>query len=198
MRQHIPVGILLAAGFGKRFDPTGARNKLLELLENGTPIALQAAQNLRQVLSDVIAVVHTPELAAQFTGLGCRPLIFPHADQGMGASLAYAISVADELGADSVLVALADMPYVQPATIQQIVNALNSGADIVQPVFQKQPGHPVGFSKRHFSALMALTGDTGARHLLHEFPVMHISVDDPGVVHDIDYLSDLRSQKNES
>jgi len=198
MRQHTSVGILLAAGVGKRFDPTGVRNKLVELLDSGAPVAVQAAQNLRNVLSDVIAVVRSSELAEQFTQLGCRPLIFANAEQGMGASLAYAMSVADELGADSVLVALADMPYLRSGTIQQIVDALSSGADIVQPVFQDQAGHPVGFSKRHFSALRALTGETGARHLLREFSVMQISVDDPGVVQDIDYLTDLRGQHSQT
>ncbi len=194
MPQHTTVGLLLAAGFGKRFDPDGVRNKLNALLESGTPVAVQAAQNLLSVLPDVIAVVRSPEMAKQLNQLGCRSLVFPHAEQGMGASLAYAVSAANETGADSVVVALADMPYLRPATIQQIVAALSSGADIVQPVFQHQPGHPVGFSRQHFAALMALTGDVGARYLLREFPVMQIAVEDPGVVRDIDYLTDLRSQ----
>jgi CTP:molybdopterin cytidylyltransferase MocA len=38
---------------------------------------------------------------------------------------------------------------------------------------------------------MALQGDTGARHLLREFPVLRLPVADRGIILDIDYLSDL-------
>ena len=193
MQHNSPVGILLAAGYGRRFDPTGSRNKLTQKLGNGTLVAVQSAQNMRQVLSRVFAVVQSPELASTFTLLGSKALLFPGAEHGMGASLAFAVAdvVKHEPDAESVIIALADMPYVQFDTIQKIAAALLAGADIVQPVFQQLTGHPVGFSKRHFAALMALNDDIGARHLLLEFPVTQIIVNDPGIVQDIDFITDL-------
>jgi len=43
--------------------------------------------------------------------------------------------------------------------------------------------------------LMALNGDIGARRLLIEFPVTQIVVNDPGIVQDIDFITDLPGYK---
>ncbi|MET3108993.1 molybdenum cofactor cytidylyltransferase [Oxalobacteraceae bacterium GrIS 2.11] len=197
MADPVSVGILLAAGRGQRFDPTGVRNKLTQVLDSGVAVAMQAAEKLRQVSGRLIVVVANAQMADQFIASGFNALVFPDAQCGMGASLAFAVSnvIAHEPHAHSVIVGLADMPFVQTNTIELIVEALQAGAEIVQPVYQQQAGHPVGFAKRHFPALMALTGDIGARHLLRKFPVVQISVDDPGIVQDIDYISDLHKGK---
>jgi molybdenum cofactor cytidylyltransferase len=189
MPQPISVGLLLAAGCGRRFDPTGSQNKLTQLLDNGTPVAVQAAHNLRSAVTKVIAVVRCSTLAQQLVTVGCEVHLFTQAELGMGASLAFAMN--HVIDSNLVLVALADMPYVQTETSRKIVDALTDGADIVQPVFRQQSGHPIGFSKRHFPALMALSGDIGARHLLREFPVHQVVVEDAGILRDIDFLLDL-------
>lgn len=193
MHQRGPVGIILAAGRGRRFDASGVRNKLTQRLANGTPVVLQVAQTLSQVLSTVMVVACDPDVAAHCHFPGCRSWLFPAAGQGMGASLAFAVSTAlqHEPDAESMIIALGDMPFVQTETITRIARALQSGAGIVQPVYRQQPGHPVGFSKQHFAALMALNGDTGARYLLQQCAVNRIDVSDPGVIRDIDYPSDL-------
>ena len=194
MASNTPIGIVLAAGSGKRFDPVGVQNKLTARLGSGGSVAAQSVKNVRAVLTDVIVVVRSMQLVDQLSSSGCTVLFFSDADQGMGASLAFATSylVTHHPDTVSVLVALADMPFIKTSTISEIVFRLNTGADIVQPIYQSQPGHPVGFSKRHFPALMSLTGDTGARHLLQQFSVAQVDVDDPGIIRDIDYLSDLQ------
>jgi len=199
MFQPKTVGLLLAAGQGRRFDPTGIQNKLTYILDNGTPVAVQAARNLRGAVTKVIAVVRCPILAQQLAKAGCDVHLFSQAEEsGMGSSLAFAMRhVVDAMNVDSVLVALADMPFVQTETSRKIAEALIDGVDIAQPVFrhqsgQQQTGHPIGFSKHHFPALMALAGDIGARHLLHEFSVHHVVVEDAGILRDIDFPSDLR------
>jgi len=196
MSRQSTVGILLAAGFGRRFDPDGQQNKLLQLLDNGVPVAVQAARTQLQVLDQVVAVVQCATLAEKLAETGCHVLMFAQAHDGMGASLAHAMRhvVAQYPGAGSVLVGLADMPYIQVPTIASVMLELDRAADLVQPVFQQQGGHPVGFSSRHFAALLALQGDSGARRLLLEFPVVQLAVDDPGIIRDIDYPADLRSQ----
>ncbi|MGV7246924.1 molybdopterin-guanine dinucleotide biosynthesis protein MobA, partial [Caballeronia sp. M23-90] len=40
------TGILLAAGYGSRFDPSGLHNKLLATLPDGTPVVFQSARRL--------------------------------------------------------------------------------------------------------------------------------------------------------
>lgn len=185
------AGILLAAGRGARFDPTGAENKLGQILPNGDTVVAAAAKNLLAVLPTVIAVVRpgADALASRLRTLGCRVIVCPDAAQGMGVSLAYALSQAHD--ASGWVIALADMPYVQVATIAALANALAAGADIAAPHHQGRRGNPVAFSRLHLQRLLQLTGDQGARNLLREFPVTEIEVDDPGIFHDIDHRDDL-------
>ncbi len=196
MKQRTTVGILLAAGSGRRFDPSGLRNKLFAPLPDGTPVSVQAATNLRLAMDRVIVVLHSEAWAGHFLSIACKPLVFPDANLGMGATLAFAVShVMSEFNPEAVLVALADMPFVQLSTVQNVLAMLDAGSDIVQPVFHQQGGHPVGFGRRHFTALTALTGDQGARQLLRDFPVTKVLVDDPGIMQDIDYPTDLQTSQ---
>lgn len=85
----LPMGILLAAGFGRRFDPAGTRNKLLETLPDGRTVAWRSARTLAAALPASIAVVRPghPELAEELRRGGCRVVEAPEADAGMGAAL---------------------------------------------------------------------------------------------------------------
>src|SRR5262245_52302608 len=92
------VGILLAAGIGQRFDPSGRRLKLLEPApaghHAGVPLALASARNLLQALGKVRAVVRPPDDASQqrlhalLSDAGCELVICERAHEGMGSSLA--------------------------------------------------------------------------------------------------------------
>jgi molybdenum cofactor cytidylyltransferase len=113
------------------------------------------------------------------------------ADEGMGASLAAGVDAADD--AQGWVIALADMPWIAPSTIAQVVAALQAGASIAAPRQGGRRGHPVAFAKVHGTALRALHGDEGARALLavHAAAVREIDVDDPGVLRDVDVPADL-------
>ena len=185
------VGILLAAGKGSRFDPTGTKNKLLQPLANGDSVVGAAAKNLLAVLPDVLAIVRpgTQTVASQLRSLGCQVNVCPTAEEGMGASLVHALShVPDAAGW---VVALGDMPHVQPATIAALVAAVRRGADIAVPTYQGRRGNPVAFSRIHLSRLLQLSGDQGARSLLKAFPVIEVDVDDAAIGRDIDFEADL-------
>jgi molybdenum cofactor cytidylyltransferase len=185
------VGILLAAGKGARFDPSGAQNKLMQRLPSGDCVAVAAARALLAGLPRVLAVVRpgADALAAALREIGCIVVVCPDADQGMGASLVFALSQAH--GAAGWIIALADMPYVKTSSISTLLTALNQGADIAVPSFQGRRGNPVGFSRRHLPQLLTLGGDQGARKLLNLHTVTELSVDDTGVLRDIDTAQDL-------
>jgi molybdenum cofactor cytidylyltransferase len=186
------AGILLAAGRGRRFDPAGARNKLLQPLD-GEPVVVASARKLLAATSRVVAVV--PPLDAgvgeRLAALGCDVTVCPDADSGMAASLTHAIRQSLALQPQAWLVALGDMPYVDPATLRRLADALAAGAGIAAPVMAGRRGNPVGFGAVHLDALLALSGDEGARRLLQAFPVTEVPVDDPGIFRDIDLPSDL-------
>lgn len=191
------VGILLAAGRGRRFDPSGARNKLLQTLDGGSVVAA-SARSMLAVLPRVVAVVRPGEdaVAAQLAALGCEVTICALADSGMAASLVHGIRHTQH--AQGWLVALGDMPRVLPSTLQSLQAALEQGADIAAPVYQGQRGNPVAFSRLHLPLLLALEGDQGARSILKNYPVNEVAVDDIGILQDIDTPDDIRSHPGQT
>jgi molybdenum cofactor cytidylyltransferase len=186
------VGILLAAGRGRRFDPLGTRNKLLQPLSSGDPVVVASAHNLLSVLPRVIAVVPPQDggVADALRAAGCEVTLCEEADSGMAASLVQGIAHSLPQ-ADAWLVALGDMPYVAPSTLRALLDALAGGADIAAPVFEGRRGNPVAFGAVHLPALLALQGEHGARALLKTAAVTQVAVDDPGILRDIDTPGDL-------
>ena len=192
------TGILLAAGRGTRFG--GA--KLLSPLPKtshgvgaGTAIGVASCLHLLSALPEVVAVVRPGDsmLASQLRSAGARVVECARANEGMGASLAYGIAAAAD--ADGWIVALADMPWIAPATVVLLADALMAGAGIVATSRIGVRGHPVGFASSHYGALAALTGDEGAKSILaaHREHVQLIEVDDENVLRDVDTPADLAS-----
>jgi molybdenum cofactor cytidylyltransferase len=188
------VGVLLAAGVGRRFDPSGARLKLLEPTPDGphagTPIALAALRNLRAAIADVIVVVRPADSAAHkqlhelLSSEGAHLEVCAEANAGMGHSLACGVRARSD--AAGWVIALADMPAVSATTIAAVHDAIAQGHDAAAPMHRGQRGHPVGFGRAFREALLALTGDAGARSILGAHQPLLIEVDDPGCLLDID------------
>lgn len=187
------VGILLAAGKGTRFDPTGVQNKLLQTTIVGDKVVVAAATALLSVLPLVTAVVRNADdaVAVELESLGCKLVVCPDADKGMGASLVCALE--QNRHAAGWVIALGDMPGVQTTTIAALADKLRTGADIVAPFHKGERGNPVGFGTKHISELLLLGGDQGARALLKIHPVTRVDVNDPGIHYDIDTSADLKS-----
>ena len=190
------AGILLAAGRGTRFGG----DKLLAPLPHGalkmpagTAIGVSAATHLASALSDSIAVVRVGDgaLSDALRCAGLRIVECASADEGMGRSLASGVMATS--GARGWIVALADMPWIAPATIRAVADALDAGASIVAPTCRGTRGHPVGFARRHFAALCALEGDEGARSIVAAHPdeLTLVDVDDAGIARDVDTPVDL-------
>ncbi len=182
------AGILLAAGAGSRFGG----GKLLHPVD-GVAIGVRAARNMLEAGLAVTAVVRpgSDELTRLLRQEGVAVTVCVNAEEGMGVSLAHAIGQTSE--ASGWVVALADMPRIQPATIRRIADAVQAGAAIVAPVFEDERGHPVGFSVALRDELLACHGDAGARDVVrrHHAEMQLIEVSDSGVVFDIDRKEDV-------
>lgn len=198
------VGLLLAAGMGRRFDPAGKHNKLLAEAD-GIAVAARSAASLASACDRVIAILQ-PRSASLHDALAAAGIVefyeCPDARLGMGHSLACGALAAIALQPRRLVVALADMPWVASATIRTLVAAgdrEHAPADlIVVPEYRGQRGHPVVFGVAHLSALARCSGDRGAAALLAEYPVERITVDDPGVIRDVDKPEDLLPTPDEA
>ena len=187
------VGILLAAGRGRRFDPSGQQDKLLQVLPNGAGdlVVVASARILLSVLPRVVAVVRpgAARVGAALTALGCDVTVCADADSGMAASLVHAIRYSSD--AAGWMLALGDMPHVQAGTLRALLAAIAAGADIAAPTWQGRRGNPVAFSRTHLPLLLALQGDQGARSILNTHPVCEVAVADSGILQDLDTRADL-------
>jgi molybdenum cofactor cytidylyltransferase len=183
------VGILLAAGSASRFGG----GKLLAPLEDGTSLGVRSLMNLLACVDGVIAVMRPGDqvLARAFSDHGAELTVCPYAANGMGKSLAWAIRATPL--AKAWVIALADMPWIEIATTQRIADALARGAELVAASHQGVRGHPVGFSRRYYGELAALSGDEGAKSLVrrHERELQLIETDDAGISRDVDTRADL-------
>ncbi|CAB3674897.1 nucleotidyltransferase family protein [Trinickia soli] len=185
------TALLLAAGRGTRFDPAGLQNKLLAPLADGTPVACAAAHALLATIAHVTAVVRpgAEALAHALNEAGCDVVFSTDAERGMGASLAAGVRATAD--AEGWIIALADMPWVDPSTIEALARRVDAGASIVAPIYRGRRGHPVGFGAMHRDALASLDGDIGARRLLEANEVETIEVEDAGILADVDTYADL-------
>ena len=191
MHEQDSVGggaLLLAAGFSRRFGSDKRRHALADghsLLEASVALYGTAFPRLMVVLrpddTDLVTKVHAVRPDA-------RIVYCEDAAEGMGHSLAAGARAARAWR--YVFVALADMPWVKPETLARLRRALENAPDdaIVVPEYRGQPGHPVGFGGSHLAALAGLSGDAGARRVVRAAGdrVRRISVDDPGVLEDLD------------
>ncbi|MNI20530.1 MobA-like NTP transferase domain protein [compost metagenome] len=112
---------------------------------------------------------------------GCEIVLIE--STGMGDSIAAGVAACKQL--DGWLMVLGDMPFILPSSIEQVVAGIGDDS-ISVPVQDGGYGHPVGFGRDFAAGLMALSGDRGAKPLFAQGRVVEVSVDDSGVVWDVD------------
>ena len=164
--------LVLASGRGERFIASGGQGSKLQALLAGQP-----------VLERTLAAVHASGLAWHMEDAG-------HA--GMGDSIAAAVRATRD--AAGWLVLPGDLPLVRPESLCRVAEALQHH-DIVLPVYGGQRGHPVGFGPASRDALLGLSGAEGAASVVRAAAARGrthtLTLDDPGIVTDIDTLQDL-------
>ncbi len=155
------AGLLLAAGQSRRFGPTSKLSADLA----GQPVIARSAAALRRAGCAVqIAVTADPGLAEWLPGVQLVP---PRpGPPAHGLSLAAGVEAAAEVGADAVLVTLADMPLVPAAHLRALAARAAETGRAATAAAGRSPMPPAVFPASDFPALMALTADAGARDLI--------------------------------
>lgn len=183
------AAILLAAGSSRRFGG----QKLLAPWR-GRPLYEHALEALlaSPAVTEIIVVVQ-PGFAVPPARQRCRFIENPEHAEGMGASLRAGVRAAPA-DAEAYLVALADMPRITPELVAALVAGhAAAGRPIMVPVHGGRRGHPVVMGRELREALLAVTGDVGAREIIRAHPgwVAELETADEAVVFDVDLPADL-------
>jgi molybdenum cofactor cytidylyltransferase len=184
------AAILLAAGSSTRF---GGQKLLVPW--RGRPLYEHALDALisSPSVAETIVVVQPGFVAPPRPR--CRFVENPEHEEGMGASLRTGVRAAAG-DADAYLAALADMPRITPGLIAALVARYpQAGRPVIVPVCRGRRGHPVIIGAGLRGALLALTGDVGARELIHAHPewVATFETEDESVLFDVDWPADLQA-----
>lgn len=179
------IGILiLAAGHSRRFKNAGGKgSKLNYSLGNQTVFEKTLLNSIGSGLpvhvvtrfDNEIVIHNCLQFNVSFSLLN---------SDGLGESIALGIKNTSYL--DGWLIQLADMPYISSELFMSVANNLNQYS-LVRPVYNGQPGHPVGISAKYYSELIQLTGDEGAKSILRHHFVYELEINDKSVIKDIDY-----------
>jgi len=176
--------LVLAAGGSRRM---GSAPKLLEAV-GGEPMIVRAAHAALDASLGPVLVVTGDQSEAVVAALpsGTHVVRNPLWREGLSTSLIAGIAALPS-GVDVVLIALGDMPLVTAHHHRTVAAAWRPG-HIVVPVHQGHPGHPVALAATFLPELLLVEGDSGARRVVLDHPdaVIELSIDDPGIVTDVD------------
>ena len=180
------VLILLAAGKSERFGDI--RSKLDQDFL-GRPLGLHVVVALEDVPFQArLAIIDGLDL--QYERHGFTVIHNADRDLGMASSVKLGVQRAIELGAKSVLIALADMPRVTTAHIYRVFDASTGEATVVSSSDGIDTKPPALFGEGQFQCLLELEGSTGARDLVKGG--RHV-VTAPAELIDVDTAEDLEA-----
>lgn len=111
----------------------------------------------------------------------------PEPDRGQLSSMQCGLA-AVETSAPAAVVALVDVPIVQPDTVRRLVERwAASGEALVRPSRGARHGHPFVVGRALIDALLAAPSDTTARHVIAPWlPGLDVEVEDEGPFEDVD------------
>ena len=117
-------------------------------------------------------------------GLGFEFLESQSYEEGMGGTLREAVL---DLGScDFFFVTLCDLPLVKKETLAELLKVAYKNQKAIVPVYHGKKGHPVLFPVKMIEDFAELKGDLGAKKILTDDNTLLVSVEDEGVVTDID------------
>jgi molybdenum cofactor cytidylyltransferase len=158
----------------------------------GAPLGARAAHELGGIAAAAHFAVCQPDaiIAAHYKRLGFDIVDNPNPGIGLSGSLHLAVEAALRTNAQALLIALADMPFVQAAHVEALIAACTD--DVVASFDGNQPMPPAIFPRSHWPELLATVGDAGARHILARAEKLTAPA---GTLCDIDTPDDLAASK---
>jgi len=185
------VAVLLAAGSGSRFD--GPIHKLAARVGGRTVLDRSVQSALDADIGPVVIVAGALDLTHLAPG-AARVIRNPEWASGQSTSLQAGVAEARRLGADAIVVGLADQPFVEPEAWRRVAA---SASPIAVATYGTERRNPVRLH-RDVWPLLPNEGDEGARSLIRLNAELVEEVPCPGSPVDIDTVEDLRAWQNKS
>jgi molybdenum cofactor cytidylyltransferase len=184
--------VILAAGGSTRM---GTPKQLLEI--DGKPLVVRAVEAALASPAWPVVVVLGANAEKIEPTLARLPVLItenPAWAEGMASSIRAGVTVLRQFSRalDGAVVALCDQPAFSADVIAQLVATQRAtGRSIVAARYAGRHGAPALFLREHFSTLVALTGEEGARALLNDDPARVAAVDLPALAVDLDTPADV-------
>ena len=185
------VAILLAAGGGTRFGGNG--HKLTALISQRPVCSWSLKHLLEAKFENVVVVTGAVELHSaleieEVSGSDNVQIVYnPLWQSGLASSLQCGINVARELGAQAVVVGLADQPAIAATAWLQVAA---SNSPLAVATYDGVRGNPVRLHAELWQ-LLPETGDDGARMLFKSHRDLIEEIPCLGSAHDVDTIADL-------
>jgi molybdenum cofactor cytidylyltransferase len=185
--MNVTVAVVLAAGGGSRWAGDGHK---LHAVVDGRPIVHHAVTAaIAAAIGPVVVVTGAVDLPGETAALpGLMIVANPRWSDGQATSLAAAITAADTLGADAIVVGLGDQPFVTPEAWRAVAT---SASPIAIATYDGVRGNPVRLA-RSVWRLLPTSGDEGARGVARMQPELVEQVPCGGSAADIDTVADLQ------
>ncbi len=199
--------LLMAAGRSRRFKEETGTHKLsysIHHRDSGRSRSLLAHSydQLRTVFpaEQIFIITNNAEPNILKIAQNLQNHVINIDSEGLGMSIAKGLTKIAMLYPEiwqrwqGVLIAHADMPFIQQTTLQQLEAYLlkpQNNHATVRPCYHHSAGHPVGFHRDCFPELQQLTGDNGGKDILKKYPPKLLKTDDIGTIWDIDQQHDL-------
>jgi CTP:molybdopterin cytidylyltransferase MocA len=157
--------VILAAGGSRRL---GQPKQLLSVL--GEPLLRRVVRTAADVLPDHLIVVlgsSAYDCVPVIKDCGVDIVVNPFWECGLAGSIRIGVERAEEQGADSVLLLLADQPWLNSEVIRRFLDRMTGPTDlIISARYDGILGAPMMFGADWFPQLKNLEGDQGARNLV--------------------------------
>lgn len=179
--------ILLAAGQSKRLGTPKQ-----ELLYHGDTLLRNAARSALELKAGATLVVtgnNTEALKEQLKDMEVQIVANTHFTEGMASSIRTGIHhlTASYPHLQHILIMVCDQPYVNTTHLRRLIHRQQTtGAAVTASYYEGRKGVPALFNHVLFHELMALTGDTGAKHIIESMGDAVALVDFPEGAADVD------------
>ncbi len=165
--------LILAAGSSRRL---GSPKQLLEYA--GKTLLEHAAADALRLTPDVYVVLgHARELCEMaLESVGVTTLFNPYYKEGMGGSIAYAVSRIPKH--DHLLIMLCDQPLIPKEHYKKLIDSAKENPTLmIASEYSAKPGVPALFPLKYYQSLQMLEGDKGAKTLLMSNPCISVPID---------------------